>query len=93
MNIAFGKENIEGESMHAILFCNTPKYGLQNYVYMLRNMEPFGTDLNNLVCSRLGTMLYLGMQNRKEAMQVGSSTGGLRDDGSHEDNNEGYKGV
>ena len=33
-------------------------------------MEPPGTELNNAACSRLGIMLHLEIQKRKEAIKA-----------------------
>ena len=35
-----------------------------------RKTDPFGTDMKNLVCSRLGTILHLYIQKDKEATKT-----------------------
>ena len=64
-----GKEKIADESMSAIRFRTTPKGDLPHYSYIFRNLEPLGTEMNNVTCSRLGTMLYLEIQKGKEDMK------------------------
>ena len=56
--------------MSAIQFCNTPKVDLPHYSYIFRNPEPLGTEMKNVVCSRLGTMLHLEIRKGKEAMKT-----------------------
>ena len=46
------------------------KGDLPHYAFVFGNLEPLGTELNNAACSRLGTMLYLEIQNRKEVMKA-----------------------
>ena len=65
-----GKEKTADESMSAIRLRNTPKGNLLHYSYIFRNPEPLGTDMINLACSRLGTMLHLDIQKGKEAMKT-----------------------
>ena len=36
----------------------------------LRKLEPLGTEMKNVACSRLGTMLRLDIQKGKEAMKT-----------------------
>ena len=65
-----GVEKTAYESMSAIRFCNTPKVDLPHYSYIFRKPEPFGTEMNNVACSRLGAMLHLEIQKWKEAMKI-----------------------
>ena len=58
------------ELMRAIQFCTTPKGYLPHYSYIFRNPEPLGTEMNNVACSRLGTMLYLDIQRGKDDMKT-----------------------
>ena len=37
--------------------------------YIFRKPEPFGTEMKNVTCSRLGAMLHLEIQKGKEAMK------------------------
>ena len=55
--------------MSAIRFFTTPKEDLLQYSYIFRKPDPLGTDMKNVVCSRLGTMLRLDIQKGKEAMK------------------------
>ena len=55
--------------MSAIQFCTNPKGYLPHYSYIFRNPEPLGTEIKNVVCSRLGKMLHLEIQKGKEAMK------------------------
>ena len=45
--------------MSAIQFCNTPKGDLPNYSYIFRDQDTLGTEMKNVDCYRLGTMLHL----------------------------------
>ena len=56
--------------MSAIQFRTNPKVDLPHYSYIFRKPEPLGTDMKNVVCSRLGTMLHLEIQKWKEAMKT-----------------------
>ena len=56
--------------MSAIQFFTTPKGDLPHYYYIFRKTEPLGIEMKNVVCSRLGTMLHLDIQNGKEAMKT-----------------------
>ena len=55
--------------MSAIIIYTTPKGDFPHYSYIFRNMEPLGTEMKNVVCSRLGTKLHLYIQKVKEAMK------------------------
>ena len=55
--------------MSSISFCTTPKGDLPQYLFILMNMDPLVTELNDAACYRLGTMLYLYIQNRKDVMK------------------------
>ena len=61
-----GVEKTTDDSMSAIQFCTTHKGYLPQYSYILRNPEPLGTEKNNVVCSRLGTMLQIVIQKEGE---------------------------
>ena len=63
--IASGVGKTADESMSAIQFCTTPKVDLPHYSYIFRNLEQLGTETKNLVCSRLGEMLRLDIQQGK----------------------------
>ena len=52
--------------MSAIKFRTTPKGDLPHYSYIFRKPESLGTDMKNVACSRLGTMLHLEIQKGKE---------------------------
>ena len=53
--------------MSAIRFSTTPKGDLLHYSYIFRETDPLGTEMKNVACSRLGTMLHLEIQKGKEA--------------------------
>ena len=55
--------------MSAIRFRTTPKGDLPHYSYIFRKPEPLKTEIKNMACSRLGTMLHLEIQKGKEAMK------------------------
>ena len=55
--------------MSAIRFRTTPKGDLPHYSYIFRKPEPLGTEMKNVACLRLGTMLHLDIQKGKEAMK------------------------
>ena len=55
--------------MSAIRLRTTPKVDLPHYSYIFRKPEPLGTEMKNVPCSKLGTMLHLEIQNGKEAMK------------------------
>ena len=46
------------------------KGDLPHYAFIFRNPGPLGTELNNEIFSRLGTMFYLDIKNIKEAMKA-----------------------
>ena len=52
--------------MISILFWTTPKGDLPQYSYIFRKTEPLGTNIKNVECYRLGTMLYLYIKKGKE---------------------------
>ena len=56
--------------MSAIQFRTTPKRDLPHYSYIFRKPESLGTEIKNVTCSRLGTMLHLEIQKGKEAMKT-----------------------
>ena len=58
------------ESMSAIQFCTTPKGYLPHYSYNFRKLESLGTEVNNVACSRLGTMLHLEILKVEEATKT-----------------------
>ena len=58
------------ELMSAIQFRTTPKGDLPHYSYIFRKLDPLGTEMKNLACSRLGTMLHLEIQKGEEAMKT-----------------------
>ena len=67
------------ELMSDIPFCTTPKGYLLHNSYIFRKMELLGTEMKNLACSRLGTMLYLDIQKGKEAMNTSKPQKDTRD--------------
>ena len=69
-NIALGVGKTADESMSAIRFCTTPKGYLPHYYFIFRNTEPLGTEMKNVACSILRTMLHIEIQNGKEAMKT-----------------------
>ena len=58
------------EWMSAIRFCTNPKGDLPHQSFIFSNQEPLGTEMKNVACSRLGTMLHLDTQKGKEAMKT-----------------------
>ena len=68
--IASGREKTADESMRAIRFRTTPKQDLPHYSYIFRKPETLGTEMNNVACSRLGTMLHLKIQKGKGDMKI-----------------------
>ena len=56
--------------MSAIQFRTTPKGDLPHYSYIFRKPVPLGTEMKNVECSRLGTMLHLEIQKGKKAMKT-----------------------
>ena len=55
------------ESISGIKFQTITKGDLPYYSYIFRKPESFGTEMNNVAYSRLGTMLYLDIKKGKEA--------------------------
>ena len=68
--ISSGVGKTADESISAIQFFTTTKGDLTHYSYIFRKLEPLGIEMNNLACSRLGTMLHLEIQKGKEAMKT-----------------------
>ena len=68
--ILFGVVETTDESMSAIRSHITPKGDLPHYSYIVKKPEQLGTEINNVACSSLEIMLYLEIQNWKEAMKV-----------------------
>ena len=60
--IASGVQNTPDYLMSAIRFWNNPKGDPPHNLFIFRNPYPFGMELNNMVCYRLGAMLYLDIQ-------------------------------
>ena len=58
------------ELMSAIQFCTTAKGDLPQYSYIFRKLDPLGTEINNVTCSRLGTVLHLEIQRGKDTMKT-----------------------
>ena len=58
-HIASGVGKTADESMSAIRFFTTPKGYLPHYSFILRKLDTLGTEMKNVVCLRLGTMLNL----------------------------------
>ena len=58
------------ELMRAIIFCTTPKKDLAHYSFIFKKPEILGTDIKNMVCTRLGMMLHLDIQNIKEVTKM-----------------------
>ena len=56
--------------MSVIRFHNTPKGDLPHFYYILSNPDPLGTEMKNVACSMLGTMLHIEIQKGKEAMDT-----------------------
>ena len=56
--------------MGAIRFFTIPKGDLLYYLFIFRNPEPLGTEMKNVACSRLGTMLHLDIKNGMEATKT-----------------------
>ena len=57
--IASGVGKTEYELMSAIQFCTSPKGDLSHTSYIFRNPDTFWKEINDVACSRLGTMLHL----------------------------------
>ena len=68
-NISSGVENKSYQSMSVIWFRTTSKGDLTHYLFIFRNPEPLGMELNNAECYSLGDMLYLEIQNKKEVIK------------------------
>ena len=58
------------ESISAIHYHTTPKGDLPHYYYIFRNLNTLGTEINNVSCYRLGTMLHLEIQKGKEDTDI-----------------------
>ena len=58
-------ENTSDKLMRAIRFWSTPKCDLTHNSFILRELELFGTELNNVACYMCGTILYLDIQKKK----------------------------
>ena len=58
------------ESMSDIQIRTTPKGYLPHDYYIFRKTEPLGTEMKNVACLSLGTMLHLDIQERKEAIKT-----------------------
>ena len=56
--------------MGSMWFHATPKGDLPQYSYIFKKTEPLGMEMNNMDCSRLGTMLLLEIQKGEEAMKT-----------------------
>ena len=57
--IASGVVKITDSSMSSISFHTAPKVYLPHYSYIFRNLEPLGTEMKNMACYGLGTILHL----------------------------------
>ena len=68
--ISSGAEKTSDESMSTIQFCTTPKVDLPHYSFIFGKPGPLGTDMKNVVCSRLGAMLHPEIQKGEEAMKT-----------------------
>ena len=69
-HIASRVEKTSYDAMSDILFCATPKGYLPHYSYIFRKPYKFGTNMDNLACSRLRTLLHLEIQKGKEDMKT-----------------------
>ena len=58
------------ESTSAMRFWTTHKCDLPHYSCIFRKVEPLGMEMKNVVCSRIGDMLYLNIQKGKEATKT-----------------------
>ena len=56
--------------MSDIQFFTTSKGDLPHYSYIFRKPDPLGTEMKNVACSMLGTMLHLDIQRSKEAIKT-----------------------
>ena len=56
--------------MSVIQFCTTPKGYLPHYSYIFRKPEILVTEMNNLMCYRLGKMLHLEIQKGEEDIRT-----------------------
>ena len=77
--IFYGAVKIADDSMSFIHFITTPKGNLPHYSYILGEKEPLGTEITNVACYRLGTMLHLEIQKGKEAMKAESLQHDIRE--------------
>ena len=56
--------------MNSIRLRTTPKGDLPHYYYIFRKPDKLDTEMNNMECSSLGTILHLETQKGKEAMKT-----------------------
>ena len=61
---------MKDDPISAMQFCTTPKGDLPHYSYIFRNLYPFGTDVKNVACYRLGVISHLYIQKGEEAMKT-----------------------
>ena len=64
--------------MRTIRFPNIPKFSLPHYKFMFSKPEQLVTELNNDVCYRPVTVLYLKIQEGKEALNDRLSNSGFQ---------------
>ena len=68
--IYFGVENTLDQSMSYIRFWANPKGDIPHYSHIFKNPDPLGVDLNNAVCYRLGTVLYLDIHKVRQSIKI-----------------------
>ena len=68
--ISYGVGKTSDESMIAIQFCTTLKGYLPHYSYIFMQPGPLRTEIKNVACSVLGTMLLQESQRGEEAMKA-----------------------
>ena len=56
--------------MSAIQFRTTPKGDLQHYYYIFRKLGQLVTEMKNVACSSLRTMLHLEILKGKDAVKT-----------------------
>ena len=69
-NISSGVLKTADESMSYICFHTTPKVDFPHRSYIFKKLEPLGSEIKNVVCSRLVHMLCLDIQHGEETTKT-----------------------
>ena len=69
-NIASSYLKVRDYSMSAIKFCKTSKGDLPHLSYIFRNLEPLREEFKAVVCSVIGSLIFLEIQWEKEGMKL-----------------------